>query len=267
MAKIPTDANLMSPMGDMGIAVGIGAIPGWTSFRKFGVNPAVTAATQDIWGQGGTLLWPDAAGTVSVVSTSTDDDGDPAGIGAHEVTIQGLDSNYLEVQETVTLNGTTPVVTTQTFLRANRMFVGECGSNDSNVGIIRASIGGNVQESILAGQGQSAVALYTVPADKYFVIDYYSVGVGRMAGSSDANIKGQIRLYDDTVADASAHQGWRTISNLYVFNGQEHINSKSVTIIPPRTDIRTVITSSVATQAHAAFGGYLVDVANQGNFG
>jgi hypothetical protein len=259
MAQIPVDKNLMSPMGDIDFAVAIGALRGFTGFRKFGMNPSVASGTEDVWGEGGVLVWPTTAGQVSVVSTSTADDGSPAGTGAHEVTIQGLDADYEEIQETVTLNGTTPVLTTASFLRANRMFIGEVGSSDTNVGIIRASIGGNVQESILAEQGQSAVTHFTVPAGKSFIINYYSVGVGRMAGSSDANIKGQIRLYDPTVANASNHQGWRTISNLYLFNGQEHVNNRSVTFLPERTDIRVRITTSVATQAHGIIGGFLVD--------
>lgn len=267
MALLPTDGNLISP-SDIDFAVGLGAIKGYTGFRKFGVNSAVSG-TEDVWGQGGVMVWPDTATVVSVVSSSAEDD--PAGAGtstgAHEVTIQGLDADYNSVQETVTMSGTTPVVTTQTFLRANRMFIGECGSADTNVGNITASIGGNVQESIRASEGQSSVLLYTVPAGYIFMLNYYGVGVGRMGGSADANIRGQIRLYDNTVADASEHQGWRTISNLYLYNGQEHVNKRTVTILPEKTDLRVQVTLSTGTtQAHAIVGGFLIEQATQGSF-
>jgi len=263
MATLPTDSNYVVP-ADMNFAAAIGAIKGYTPFRKFGVNAALTG-TADVWGNGGTLVWPDVAGVVSVVSSdAADTDGST---GAHQVTIVGLDADYNTIQETVNMTGLTPAVTTASFLRANRMFIGECGSSDSNVGVISASIGGNVQETIRAGDGQSAVALYTVPAGYTFLVNYYSVGVGRMAGTADCNIKGQIRLYDPTVADPSQHQGWRTISNIYLYNGQQQANSTSWTVIPEKTDMRIRATlSSGTTQVDGIFGGFLVEKNIQGNF-
>ena len=239
--------------------VALGLVPGWTTFRKFGTNPDVGTSTEDIWGVGGVRVLPTTAATAVVASSSLEDDGDPAGTGAYTVEIRGLDANYVEQSEVITLNGTANVNSVNSYLRVDRAFVRECGSSDTNVGNITITVGGNAQASILAGQGQTAIAMYTVPAGKYWMIDYYSVGVGRMAGSSDCNIEGQIRLYNDTVAATNEHEGWRSISNLHMYNGQEHANPSSVTIIPPKTDVRAQITSSVATQAHAIIGGYLID--------
>lgn len=262
--KIPTDGNLLSPMGDIDFAIAIGAIGGYSSFRKFGTNPAVGVGREDIWGAGGVMVWPDSAGAASVVSDSAaDTDG---GTGAHAVMVQGLDGDYNQVQEIVTLSGLTPAVTTQTFLRVYRMFVLECGSGDTNAGNITASVGGNVQAYLEATEGQTAGSHYTVPAGHSLIINFYGVGVGRMAGSSDANIEAQIRVYDETVANASKHQGWRSISNLFVFNGEEHVNIRSTTVLPEKTDLRGQIVSSVATQAHAIYGGYLVNQVTQGSF-
>lgn len=267
MALLPTDANLTAPAIDMETAVAIGAIKGWTSLRKFAANPSIESGTEDMWGEGGTLVWPSAAATASIVSTSPEDD--PAGAGtstgAHEVTVQGLDADYQEVTEVVPMTGTTPAVTTTEFYRLNRMFVGDCGTADSNVGIIRASIGGNVQASILAGLGQSQVSHYTVPDGKNFVVDYYSVGIGRMAGSTDANIRGQIRIYDANAATGD-HQGWRTITNIFLYNGELHTNDRTVTVLPPKTDLRVQVISTVATQGFSIVGGFLVETATQGNY-
>ena len=69
--------------------------------------------------------------TLSVVSASANDAS--GGTGARTVEIQGLDSNWNLLTETVTMNGLTPVVTTQEhFLRVFRARVVTAGSLQSN---------------------------------------------------------------------------------------------------------------------------------------
>jgi hypothetical protein len=48
---------------------------------------------------------------MSIVSTSTDDDGSPVGIGAQTVHVVFLDTNNDLQEETITMNGTTVVET------------------------------------------------------------------------------------------------------------------------------------------------------------
>jgi hypothetical protein len=239
--------------------IALGIIDGYESFRKFGVNPVVngTGTPEDVSEVGGLVTWPTTAAVASVSSSEAADDGDPAGTGARTVTVSGLDENYLEVSESVTMNGTSAVTTTQTFLRVNRAYVVGVGTAGFNVGAITITVGGNAQVVIAAERGQTASSLYTVPANKYLLITQFTVGVGRMAGSSDANIEGKIRLYDET--SNNNYNSWRAISNVYLFSGQEHVDAKSATLIPPRADMRAEITSSATTQAHAIYGGYLID--------
>ena len=243
----------------------LGLCDGWESFRKFGMNPDVAVSTlEEMWPLGTVRQLPTAAGAVTLVSSSTADDADPAGTGAWTVEIQGLDANYLEQSETFSMDGTTPVVGSKSFLRVFRAFVTYTGSGGVNAGNITGSIGGNNLIYIEANEGQSHLAAGTVPADKYFLINYYTVGVGRMAGNTDCQIFGQIRLYDATATNN--HQSWRTISDVWVYNGQEHTNSVSRTILPPRTDYRVAILSSATTQAHAIVGGYLVKTDTVGRY-
>ena len=70
------------------LRVALGQVEGWTSFRKFGVNPSVTASTQDIWANGGTRVLPDAAGVATIVSSAINDD--DGSTGAHQITMRGL---------------------------------------------------------------------------------------------------------------------------------------------------------------------------------
>ena len=82
-------------------------------FCPFGFNDAVGSSAETIWSVGGTYTFPSTATALTVVSSSANDDGNPVGTGARTVTIEGLDANYLPVSETVTMNGTTDVTTTQ----------------------------------------------------------------------------------------------------------------------------------------------------------
>ena len=88
---------------------------------------------------------------------------DVAGDTAIPVTIQGLDADYREIEETVTLNGTTIVNTTQQFIRVNRAF--NSGSTEAT-GNISINHGANVLAYIAAGYNQTLTSQYTVPAGK-----------------------------------------------------------------------------------------------------
>lgn len=67
-----------------------------------------------------TAVWvpPTEARVHAIVSSSTDDDGNPtSNTGAHTVLVEGLDENWEEISETVTLNGTSAVNTVNSYIR------------------------------------------------------------------------------------------------------------------------------------------------------
>lgn len=272
MAKIPTDSNLVSPMGNMEFAVAIGAIKGYEIFRKFGMNAAVqaTGVAEDIWEQttAAVKTMPAATPAVcAVVSTSAEDDENeatPPGTGAWSVKLEGLDTDYNRITETVALQGLTPVNTTQTFLHIDRAYVVECGSTGSNVGEIRGTISGAAQFFIPAVEGQTQQMQYIVPAGKTLLLDSYHIGCGRMSGNVDMHIQFQINLYDSTVNNN--YQGWRVASDMYLFNGENIAYEKGTVFLPEKSMFRCQAISTVATQVYAEVAGYLIDNATQGNF-
>jgi hypothetical protein len=138
--------------------------------HKFGFNPDIDDTLETVWAQGGLYSYLAAATQLSVSSSSTDDTS--AGTGARTVTLSGLDANYSEISETVTLNGQTAVTTTNSYLRIFRMVVNSAGSGGENAGVIYAGTGtvtsgvpANKYATIAIGDNQTLMAIWTVPAN------------------------------------------------------------------------------------------------------
>ena len=244
----------MSPMGDMGVAVAIGAIPGWNSFRKFGQNDAVpSTGFEEMWSLGTPRVLPTSAGALSIVSSSTADDEAAVGTGAWTITVEGLDSNYEEISETISLDGQVAVASVGTdWFRVNRAYNVTAGTGQVNAGNITISIGGDAQAYIQASEGQTQQTQYTVPANKTVVVTGFTLGIGRMAGSSDAHIKSLIKLYGSDTA-------WRAISEIWLYNGETYKSDAAVTLLPEKTEVKQEIHSTSTTEAFGVWSGYIVD--------
>ena len=136
------------------LGLGAGIYDGLTSIHVLGYNPDIDNGTEpeSVWNGGGLYPWSafSTAGTLDVSSDSLSE--------SVSVVLDGLDANYQPIKETVTLSGTTPVTTTNSFIRLNKM---TCTS--LNIGIITADKGVTVGQ-VDAGQGSSMSGIYTVPA-------------------------------------------------------------------------------------------------------
>jgi len=127
-------------------------VPGTGAVNIFGFNRTLGTTFQTLWNQTGSYAFPGSAVTMDVVSSSASD--------TMQVLVQGLDADYKSVAAVVTLNGTTPVTTTQTFLRINSALI----LAGSNVGNITISNGGTTYGFIEATIGITQACVYTVPA-------------------------------------------------------------------------------------------------------
>lgn len=167
------------------LQVARGQISGHYGLFKFGNNSSVGDTLETIWAEGGLYSYLTAATVLKVSSASTDDTS--AGTGARTVQLYGLDGDYNEINELITLNGQTAVNTTQSFLRINRMVVRSAGSGGANAGVIYAGTGtvttgvpANVYASIngVSGSNQSLMALWTVPAGYTAYMLQYDISNG-----------------------------------------------------------------------------------------
>ena len=159
--------------------VSLGLIPGYSTCYVYGNNAAVGATRETIWPRGGFIAIQSSA---TVVKISSGDADDAAGdTGARTLFVGGLDANYLEINETVTMNGQTAVNTTKSYLRVLDLEVLTAGSSGWNEGIIYAGVGAvilgvpaTVYNVIEATVGHDLTCFTTVPAGHTgLVMSYY----------------------------------------------------------------------------------------------
>ncbi len=136
---------------------------------KFGRNVDVdSAAPEDIWDVGGAYPFPPVAATTTAVSVAATDT--PGGTGVSEIQVEGVDAEFNFVVETIQLAGLTPVTLQTQFFRVFRVFGLVAGSSETNDGNISVSVGATVVALMLAGNGQTAMAIFTVPIGQPAVI-------------------------------------------------------------------------------------------------
>ena len=165
--------------------------------NKFGRSTDVdSGVATDIWDGANatdtTPVWvaPTQARVHNVKSTSTGDDGSPAGVGARTVQLYGLTSwDADEVSEIITLNGTTNVATANAYVIVHRIKVLTSGGTAINVGVITATAvtDGTVTAQINAGEGQTQMAIYGVPSTQIALMSQYYASA--IKGSTSLAVK------------------------------------------------------------------------------
>jgi hypothetical protein len=155
---------------------------------KFGFNSTISTDEETVWDAGGIYSYPTSAQSVTVVSSDAADDID--GTGAQKITIEGLDENWLPKTLEVDMDGTENTTVASTFMRVFRAYVSQAGSGEVNAGDISLSMGGTTVAQISQGQGQTLMAVYTVPAgfDAYITQWTFSSG----ASSSNKYLDGRL---------------------------------------------------------------------------
>jgi hypothetical protein len=160
------------------LAVAKGTITGHRILNKFGSNQAIkSTAFESIWTYGSIYVWPTAAQTLNCVSTSTNDV-NTTGTGAWQLKLTGgLDTNFDEIaDETLNLNGTTNVTTSNSYIRLPRMVIIAAGSLGYNEGEITCtqSTSGIVIAAIDPQKNQTLMAIWTVPNNHtLYLTSYY----------------------------------------------------------------------------------------------
>ena len=224
--------------------------------HKFGRNPSVGGAPETIWMQGGVYSYLTSPSTVYVTSDSGNDAA--GGTGARTITVEGLDGDYNNVQETLTVGGS---VGTVEFLRVFRAYVVESGSVGTNVGDVRVTTGAGGSGTVLAdistigtgttfGLGQTQLALYTIPAHCTGYLTTWNVGVGSYNDTTTVSL--YTRLFD------TGYQSFRTRDIMDVPGGYHTRNYDIPLLMPAKTDIEIRAIASTGSTISSSFDLVLV---------
>lgn len=165
-----------------GLNVARGLISGASSVHRIGYRSSLQNSTEQvIWT--GTDNEPFVPSTASILNIRSDD---PTDIGI-EITISGLDSNYDPIIDTIELNGTTNVPTTNLYLRVHNLYV---SNGTVPNGSINAYIGTDIVAHIDPNINQSMMGTYTIPNGS---IGYLYVGDVSVGKGGDAEVRMKIK--------------------------------------------------------------------------
>ena len=223
-----------------------GHIPTVSHLYKFGYNPALVNTEETIWGGSNLYTYPSSASVLALTSTSSSD----AGL---QVTVIGLDQDWIERKETITLDGTDPSVTgvntETTFIRVYRMYN---PNSTAYTGNILAKISSTTHAQITAGNDQTLMAVYSVPAGKTLYLTRGSISHG--SDDKTAFITGKLLVRN--FGGVFRTQNIQNLNNAFLdFDWEVPLK------IPAKSDIecRAVCSKNQTNAVSATFEGVLID--------
>ena len=234
-----------------------GLIPGITPLFKFGRNLDIdTTNPEDVHELGGDYLFPTAASTISTVSDSSSDT-NSGGTGIKTLTIEGLDANWELLSETIEMDGTTPVVTSNSFLRVFRAFADTSGSAQEAIGNITLTHSEGDIAYIIAGEAQSLIACYSVAVNHTLMLSKLLIGLLRQGATARFEAHFEVKLFNSN--------SWRVRQDIPTIGSGSSTNERDASPIwfpvPEKSDIRVRVHSVAVndTGAIASFDGLLIN--------
>jgi len=240
MALDPTTVNSFP-----GLNIALGQDPGLRIINRFGCNSLLdNGDSAEVWNggiNGRSYVFPTIAET-NFISCADDAD-------KQDYLISGLDENHKELEVIQTANGqtTTEIGVDKLWIRINKVKNLGATGND-NAGHVHVHTGGatavtlgemnapdlpKLMASVEAGENESQMAIYTIPAGKKGVLVYWYGGIDNKQVSGASDIKLRVRDFGSvfrTVApDVSNVSGTSTIQRSLLL--PEVINEKSDIVI------------------------------------
>lgn len=230
-----------------------------TQWNKFGYDEAVSNSTFGlVWSNSGTWTRLPTAQTLSVVSTSTNDTS--GGTGVNSIVIYGVGADWVDQIEVLTMNGTTPVVTTNTWLGVNRIAVFLSGTGNKNAGVITAtgSTSATIQAEIptdTEGGSVTQQCLFFVPANHVFVGEYIRANAVKLSGGGQPviTVKGLVySAVNNTIQEVFRESIDVQVNSSLSFENQKFpVGEKSILYFMAKSDTAT-------SAVRMRFGGKLI---------
>ena len=229
--------------------------------RKFGTHDDVDSGVginEAIWSYAdvaGDYVFPSDSGETMYISSNSSLDTMP-------IRIQGLDEDFKEKEQTVTMQGQTKITLDGKWSRINRVFNDDTNDIAGNIFVYTngANIGGEpddpstVKAIIENGHNQTMQAVYTVPINNLFHLSSYHLSCDAKVSNVTANLtlKLVVRLKDSV---------FRTQEIIAVSNSSPSVIKLDMPLpIPGGSDVMFQVVSSTNNNmhVHAVFEGMLL---------
>lgn len=221
------------------LQVARGQIYGHSTVNIYGFQSAVTTTQIPAWENATAYTFPGSAVVMTLASSSASDT-------AVKIVINGLDASYNAISETITLNGTTGVTTTNSYLRINSLIT----TSGNAVGTVTAKNGGTTYAQINIGFGRSLMSIYTVPNG----YDFY---LQRVAGNSSLNGNNLNYLFYQNQSTTAA--GVNLVTTRAPFTSSYDALRVMPRKFSSKTDLQFLFNTSASTAAvNIAVEGYLI---------
>ena len=249
------DIELMRVVNDPILDFARGIVSDKLVVHKFGHSTGVDTTESTVWNGGGNYTFVTTAETIRVKAGGDADD-DVAGDGARTLIVEGLDANWCEISETITLAGTSASAsTTLAFLRINRAFIESVGLvQASNTGAItiETTTTNDIMSVIEAERGQTQLGFYSVP-------EGHSAYLTRLETNLDSKTNKTADIfmykYDHLQTNAPKRLVWRLDS----VSGQNATLFKSFIKFSQMTDIEVRATATAISSLSVNFDLIVID--------
>ncbi len=204
------------PTVDLATGAAFGLDSDLSVWNANGYGPDFDTGVEETFWSIGTGAWQDSpnnsAETVNIASLSANDTA--AGTGARTVRVHGLNASGAYATDDVSMNGTSNVGTSFTFLVVYRIEVLTVGSGGTNAGAISATgaTSSGIYAYALAGESISEQATFAVPASTTGLLRSWRTEVLE-TGTAGA-IQAQLQVWIP-----STQPTWRTIQRTTAADG------------------------------------------------
>lgn len=217
-----------------------GEVPGW-GLRAVVANKVATT-TEGVVSEGltGRYPFPATPAQMSIVSTSANDT--LGGTGTNVILVRGLTvsgTDWIETNEAVIMNGTTPVITSNSFIRVNSMYSAVVGSGGVNAGTITMTNGADTLHSMIIGENITRTGIWSSPTNKNTYL-HSTVLTASYSVSSEA-------IFGIYLKCSALGLPMLKIFELSAFRGTIPFNFKVPYLILPQCDLEITVVSNQST--------------------
>jgi len=250
---------------DIVTAVNMGFLPGYSVIDKFGVNLDIDIASvpEDIWEGGGEYPFSSTADIVSASSSNNSD--------TQEIVVYGLDENWADTRQVVTLQGQTRVALSTPLIRVYRIenngisnFAGTVYVYSGTEATLGVPSGASVVKAVVDdGNNQTLMAVYTIPAGKVGFL--YRGEIGMELDTLPSTDQQLLRAHYKSRRFGKVFTVKKVITLMLAGSSNYKDRRSFADVIPAKTDIKLTVVS-VSADNMGAWGTFDIMLVNEDRF-